>query len=136
MTTGLLGQVHRPQRTFSGGHGSFSRTDWVTTAGRSRQDKTGVTALKREETKQDKVPASHSASAGLSVHAEGQGGLRKFTEACFAVPGDLSYLFCRERIPGGYEGRRRVRMIPWRAGGQPGASPDGEPSGQGGRMKG
>lgn len=92
-----------------GDTGSFSRTDWVITAGRSRQDKTGVTALKREETKQDKVPASHSASAGLGVHGEGAwrgcGGYR----ACFAVPGDLSYLFFRERESlEEYEGRREV----------------------------
>lgn len=92
-----------------GDTGSFSRTDWVTTAGRSRQDKTGVTALKREETKQDKVPASHSASAGLSVHAEGAGRGCGGYRACFAVPGDLSYLFCRERESlEGYEGRRGV----------------------------
>ena len=121
MTTGLLRQVLRPWRTFSGGH-QLTLKDWLGDNRRARQteDKTDVTSLKWEERKQDKAPASHSASAGLSVHGEGAGRGCGGYRACFAVPGDLQG---KENPWRSMKVGVRFTVIPWRAGGQPGASP-------------
>ena len=96
MTPGLLGQVHGPWRTFSGGH-QLTLKDWLGDNRRAlqKEDKTDVNSERRQSTTRHPQVTQHlqgsvSTGKGLGGAAVGTG------------PALLSQEICRDkRIPGG-----------------------------------